>query len=275
MDNIFVLLGIGFLVGTLGTLIGAGGGFLLVPFMLLAFPNFSPDVVTAISIAVVAANASSGSVAYMHAKRVDYKAGITFAICTIPGSILGVITTKYIPRNVFDIIFGVLLFGLAVFLFLKGGKGKSLKESVELRPSWVNRKITDRWGEAYEFSYDIKLGMLISVLVGYISPLLGIGGGIIHVPAMAEWLHFPVHIATATSHFILAIMALVSVVTHIFRGTYNDPLVLKMTLSLAVGAIAGAQLGAFLSRKVHGNFIIKALAISLAVVGVRIAFSSF
>lgn len=269
MDNIIVLIAIGFLVGTLGTLIGAGGGFILVPFMLLAFPAFSPDVVTAISIAVVAANATSGSTAYMRAKRVDYKAGIIFAICTIPGSILGVITTKYIPRGVFDLLFGVILIALAVFLFFRGKKKAVAKETVA-HPSQTHQRLVDKWGEEYDYSYNLKLGMFISVLVGYFSPLLGIGGGIIHVPAMIEWLNFPVHLATATSHFILAIMATVSVIVHAVSGTYNDPLVLKMTLSLIVGVIGGAQLGAYLSRRIQGKFIVKALAISLAIVGIRI-----
>lgn len=269
MDNIIVLIAIGFLVGTLGTLIGAGGGFILVPFMLLAFPTFSPDVVTAISIAVVAANATSGSTAYMRAKRVDYKAGIIFAICTIPGSILGVITTKYIPRGAFDLLFGVILIVLAVFLFFRGKKKAVAKEAVA-HPSQTHQRLVDKWGEEYDYSYNLKLGMFISVLVGYFSPLLGIGGGIIHVPAMIEWLNFPVHLATATSHFILAIMATVSVIVHAVSGTYNDPLVLKMTLSLIVGVIGGAQLGAFLSRRIQGKFIVKALAISLAIVGIRI-----
>ncbi len=269
MDNIIVLIAIGFLVGTLGTLIGAGGGFILVPFMLLAFPTFSPDVVTAISIAVVAANATSGSTAYMRAKRVDYKAGIIFAICTIPGSILGVITTKYIPRGAFDLLFGVILIVLAVFLFFRGKKKAVAKEAVA-HPSQTHQRLVDKWGEEYDYSYNLKLGMFISVLVGYFSPLLGIGGGIIHVPAMIEWLNFPVHLATATSHFILAIMATVSVIVHAVSGTYNDPLVLKMTLSLIVGVIGGAQLGAYLSRRIQGKFIVKALAISLAIVGIRI-----
>ncbi|MCO6497422.1 MAG: sulfite exporter TauE/SafE family protein [Chitinophagaceae bacterium] len=273
MDSIVVLIIIGFLIGTLGTMIGAGGGFILVPFMLLAFPSFSAEVITAVSIAVVAANATSGSAAYVRSKRVDFKAGIIFAVCTIPGSILGVITTQYIPRGAFDLLFGVILIGLAVFLFFRGGKRKLSDKDVVSHKSWVRQKIVDNHGVEYDFSYNLRLGMLISVVVGYFSPLLGIGGGIIHVPAMVQWLHFPVHIATATSHFVLAIMATVSVIVHAIHGVYNDPAVLRMTMSLIVGVIAGAQLGAYLSGKVRGNFIIKALAISLGLVGIRILVS--
>lgn len=270
MENIYLLIGIGFLIGTIGTLIGAGGGFILVPLLILASPKLTPGAITAISMGVVACNAISGSIAYMKTQRVDYKAGIIFAICTIPGSILGVLTTQVIPRSIFDIIFGVLLLILATFLFFNGGK-----KSLDIRPTtprkgWVQQHLTDKFGITYDYAYNIRWGMLLSVFVGYFSPLLGIGGGIIHVPAMSEWLLFPVHIATATSHFILAIMASVSVITHIFQGSYNDPLVFKMVIGMAIGAIPGAQLGAYLSRRMKGKFIIRALAISLAIVGIRI-----
>jgi len=275
MDNIYLLILIGFVIGAIGTLIGAGGGFILVPLLIIMQPTFSPKVITAISMVVVACNATSGSIAYMASKRVGYKAGIIFGLCTIPGSILGVYTTKIIPRNVFDIIFGILLFGLAIFLFTKGGNKKSVEKPLIKNKGWIEQHLVDKWNEKYDYSYDLKKGTLLSVFVGYFSPLLGIGGGIIHVPAMVEWLRFPVHIATATSHFILAIMATVSVIVHISQGTYHDPLILKMVIGLIIGVIPGAQLGAYLSTKIRGKIIIKALAVSLGIVGIRILISRF
>jgi hypothetical protein len=273
MDNLSVLILVGFLVGTLGTLIGAGGGFILIPILLVSQPGLSPVVITAISIAIVASNAISGSIAYARSGRIDYKAGILFALFTIPGSIAGVYTTRYIPMTVFHVVFGLLLIVLAIFLFIK--------KQAAIHPSSLyfgkNRKqhsVTDRKGVNYQYSYDQNKGILISLIVGFISPILGIGGGIIHVPAMVSWLNFPVYIATATSHFILAIMATVSVIVHIFDGNYSDPHVLRMVIALSIGAITGAQLGALISHKIRGHLIIRALAVCLAIVGVRILFSS-
>src|ERR1700712_1072527 len=100
MDNFVLLIIAGFVIGTFGTLIGAGGGFILVPLLILSFPGMSPEIITAVSIAVVAVNAISGSVAYAKAKRIDYKAGLLFGICTIPGSIGGVFLTRYIPIHI-------------------------------------------------------------------------------------------------------------------------------------------------------------------------------
>ncbi len=271
MDNIFLLILIGFSIGTVGTLIGAGGGFILVPLLLLTHPSMPPEVVTAVSMMVVAVNALSGTVAYAHSKRVDYKAGLLFSLFTIPGSILGVFVVKYIPLQVFHILFGILLIVLASYLFIKG---KAKPTGSDAAPkTGKNRQLTsltDKTGTIYTYSYNRLHGIIISILVGFISPILGIGGGIIHVPAMVQWLHFPVYVATATSHFILAIMASVSVTVHLIDGHYNDPLIQRLILGLAVGVVIGAQCGAFISHKVKTHVIIKALAVCLAIVGIRI-----
>lgn len=273
MDQPIVLVLVGFLIGTLGTLIGAGGGFILVPLLILFRPDLDPAAITAISMAVVAANAISGSGAYIYKRRVDYKAGLIFAAMTIPGSILGVWTVRVIPRHTFDVSFSILLIALALFLFLRGGKKKAAAV-IASRKGWMHRKLVDRAGERFEYSFNVRNGSLLSVVVGYMSPILGIGGGIIHVPAMVEWLRFPVHVATATSHFILAIMATVTVITHYYEGAYDDPAIVKLVLFLALGVLPGAQLGAYLSGRLQAKIIIRALAVSLILVGIRILLSA-
>ena len=273
MDHYVVLILIGLVLGAIGTLIGAGGGFILVPLLLLTQKQLLPDAVTAISTAIVACNALSGSVAYIASKRVDYKAGFVFALFTIPGSILGVYTTKLIPKHTFDLLFGVIVVLLSIYLFVKGGKRKLNTGVVLQGKELTHQSITDKSGETYTYSYDMKKGAILSLFVGYLSPILGIGGGIIHVPAMAEWLKFPVHIATATSHFVLAISTTISTAVHAWNGDYNDPVVMKMVIGLGIGVIIGAQVGARFSRRVRDKSIIKALAVCLAIVGIRILFS--
>jgi len=270
MENYFVLIFAGIIVGALGTLIGAGGGFILVPLLIFTHPSLSPEIITAISIAIVAANAISGSIAYAHTGRIDYKAGLVFALFTIPGSVLGVYTTQYIPRSAFKIFFGVLLVLLAFILFMKQPKPKEKIPDDTTRRKWKHHTIIDKQEVVYSYFYDQRKGIFISVIVGFLSPLLGIGGGIIHVPALVQLLNFPVHIATATLHFILAIMSLVSVIVHAIRGSYNDADVLRMVIGLSIGAVFGAQLGAYLSHKIKGHIIVRALAVCLGLVGLRL-----
>ncbi|MGC4037091.1 MAG: sulfite exporter TauE/SafE family protein [Chitinophagaceae bacterium] len=271
MDNPIILIAIGFLIGALGTMIGAGGGFLLVPLLIFTHPAMPAGVTTAISIAVVALNAISGSIAYSRAGRIDYKAGLLFGLFTIPGSVLGVFLVKYIPKHAFNIVFGIILIAVAVYLFIKN------KKSDEENPARITEngkgtthRLTDRNGEQFIYSFNKAYGIIISVIVGFLSPLLGIGGGIIHVPAMVQWLRFPVYIATATSHFILAIMSTVSVIVHIVQGSYQDSAVQQLLLYLCIGVIPGAQVGAYISHKIDATLIIKLLAICLGLVGLRI-----
>lgn len=266
---VWLLLG-GFLLGAYGTLIGAGGGFLLVPILLLLYPSENPEVLTSISLAVVFCNALSGSVAYARAGRIDYTSGALFAVATIPGAVLGALTTAAIPRHIFDVVLGLLMIGGAAFLFWRPQTEQRAGEKAN--PQGFVRRLVEADGTTHTFSYSLGTGMGISLVVGYLSSLLGIGGGIIHVPVLAQLLHFPVHIATATSHFVLAIMALTGTVVHVATGTFHHGV--RRTIALSLGVLPGAQVGAWLSQRVHGVWILRGLAIALGLVGLRLLFSA-
>ena len=263
-----LLLAIGFGVGTYGTLIGAGGGFVLVPILLLIYPSETPTQLTAISLAAVFANATSGSVAYLRAKRVDVRSALLFSAATLPGAVLGAFTVQALSRGAFNVIFGTVL--ALVSLVLLGNPERQLKiEGVFPPTEW--REIVDVEGTTHRYKYNLPLALAASVVVGFLSSLLGIGGGIIHVPFMAQVLGFPTHVATATSHAVLAVMAGAGTVTHLFQGAFNG--VLYRTLFLSVGVIAGAQVGARLSARVRAKWLLRLLALALLVVGVRLLLS--
>ena len=261
-----IALGVG--VGAYGTLIGAGGGFVLMPVLLLLYRDQNADLLTSISLAVVFFNALSGSEAYAMMKRIDYRSGLMFAVATIPGAVLGALNTSLISRRMFDFIFGVLLVAAAVFLFGRPQKPETGAKFQQLSRLYVTHHLVDVHGTEYRYSFNYLLGMAISVIVGYVSSFLGIGGGIIHVPALTYFLNFPVHVATATSHFILAIMALTGTLVHIMTGTFTHGV--HRTLALSIGVLLGAQIGARLSEKIQGSWIIRGLAMALGVVGLRI-----
>jgi uncharacterized protein len=262
------LIALGIAIGAYGTLIGAGGGFVLMPVLLLLYPNQSADLLTSISLAVVFFNALSGSEAYALMKRIDYRSGLLFAGATIPGAVLGALNTSYIPRRLFDLIFGILLIAAAIFLTIRPRQSVTSCKASRFSQYCVVRHLVDSHGTEYQYSFNYLIGMAISIVVGYVSSFLGIGGGIIHVPALSYFLGFPVHIATATSHFVLAIMALTGTLVHIAIGTFSHGV--HRTIALAIGVLVGAQIGALLSEKIQGRWIIRGLAIALGVVGLRI-----
>lgn len=265
---------LGFIIGTCGTLVGAGGGFVLVPLLLLLYPKESPETITSISLAVVFFNTASGSFAYSRMKRIDYRSGALFSLATIPGAVLGALSTAYISRRVFDLTFGILMTMVSIYLMIHpraaGETQTTNPESGQLERSafYSTRSLVDADGTHYSFSFNPTIGVGLSLLVGYLSSLLGVGGGFIHVLALVHLLNFPVHVATATSHFVLAIMALTATLAHIAAGSFMRGV--RRTLALAIGVVVGAQLGAVLSNRVHGDWIIRGLAAALAFVGLRI-----
>lgn len=266
MHQYLWLIPLGLFIGAYGTLIGAGGGFILVPLLLLLYPQESPEVITSISLAVVFFNALSGSAAYAGMRRIDYKSGLLLSVATIPGAILGALTTAYIPRRGFDAVLGLLMILASTFLIIDPKK-KQHGGRTGTHPGLL-RILVEANGTTHTFSYSPSIGVGFSLVIGYVSSLLGIGGGVIHVPALVHLLNFPVHIATATSHFVLAIMSLTGTLVHIATGAFDHGV--RRTMFLAIGVLPGAQLGALLSSRVQGAWIIRGLAIGLGLLGIRV-----
>jgi uncharacterized membrane protein YfcA len=269
MQAWYILIGIG--VGTYGTIIGAGGGFIIVPLLLFLFPQDGPSMVTAASLAVILANAGSGTIAYALQKRISYKTGLLFAAATVPGALIGSYLTRFIPKKAFGVVFGVLLVAVAVFMSVtRGTRGirGSRHEHVAQRRWSISDTVVDREGVSHTVSFNAAAGLGLSLLIGCFSSLVGIGGGLIHVPVLTSLFGFPLHIATATSHFILVFTAAAGLVEHIIDHTW--PTHLLRDAALALGVIGGAQLGAFLSRKISAAWIVIGLAVALGLVGVRL-----
>ena len=259
---------LGFAVGVFGTLVGAGGGFILTPVLLLVYPQSTPALITAISLIVVFFNAGSGSVAYARQKRIDYRSGAVFALCTLPGAVLGVVAANEVSRPGFDVVMGIALTALAAWLL----RGRRAPQD-EHAGRGVARELVDREGKSYRYRANVRLGALCSVAIGFASSFLGIGGGVVHVPLLVTVLGFPTHIATATSHFVLAWMALAATLTHVVAGTFHGGVGLRRAAALSVGVVVGAQLGASLSQRLSSTVIQRLLAAGLVVLGVRLVLS--
>jgi len=252
-------------VGAYGTLVGAGGGFALVPILLLVYPQQSPAQLTAVSLAVVFANVTSGSISYFRLRRIDYFTGLVLAPATIPGAVIGALVVGAIPRAAFDIVMGGALVLVAGFLLLKPSGNIPVGLGGRFA---VSRTLTDSDGNRYSYRFNLGLALAASFGIGFVSSLLGIGGGIIQVPILTTFFVFPAHIASATAQFVQVATSGVGAMTHVFHRDYAG--FVGLTVALAVGVIVGAQVGAALSRRVSGGVIIRLLAVSLGLVGIRL-----
>ncbi len=262
-ETVLLLVALGAAVGAVGTLVGAGGGFLLAPVLLVIYPHDSPETLTSISLAAVWANSTSGSIAYLRQRRVDIRSGLVFGAATLPGAVGGAIAVGYVPRRAFDVVMAVALGSVAIWI----------ARARESRPSsrGADRLIVDREGKEWRYRVRTRRGALYSVGVGFASSFLGIGGGVFHVPILVAGLGFPTHVATATSHFVLSIMSGAGVITHLAQGSYRVGHGLRRSLALGVGVAVGAQLGARLSTRTPARVIERLLAAGLVLVAVRLA----
>ena len=264
---------LGFVVGTLGTLVGAGGGFILLPLLFFLYPERPAEQLTAISLAIVFLNSTSGSVAYVRKGRVDFRSAFLFSLAALPGVVLGAFSTQYLSRATFEPLFAAFLLLVSGYLFMNPKrKTAPVLESLRHRRGHVSWLVVERDGSTHRVTYSLPLGLAISAFVGFISSLIGVGGGIMHVPALIQLLGFPIHLATATSHFILALTSAVGSGIHIWNGSLAAGL--NEVLWRGPGWVLGAQLGAFLSTRIRGVWIIRGLALALASVGVRLIWRS-
>ncbi len=268
-----LLVPLGFAVGAYGTLVGAGGGFVLVPALLIIYPGEKPSSVTSISLAVVFFNAVSGSAAYARLKRIDYFTGAIFAAAAMPGAIGAAFLVSAVPRDLFDIMFGALLLAMAAYTLWSAGGVARMRPPLRGRGIVTRVMPGDEEGATFEYSYNLWQGILYSAGVGFISSLLGIGGGVVHVPIMITLLRFPVHIAVATSHFVLAISAASGSAVHLANGDLAGANLLRALL-LSAGVIPGAQVGARLAQRFKGPVIVRLLAGALFALGVRLSLSA-
>lgn len=238
---------LGILVGLLGALLGIGGGMVIVPLLVFAW-HYEPQLAIGTSVLVVLLNAVSGTWGYIRQKKVCVDAALKFAVATVPGAFLGSYAAEYLQGRLFYLVFGAFFVLAAINMYRKANKEAAGKTAGEV-PAVYN------W----------KLGVLCSVGVGFLASILGIGGGIVHVPFMVYVLNFPVHVAIATSTCILAVSSLAGLVSHAMLGH----IVWTSGLAIGVGAFVGAQGGVALAQRLQSGILMKLASVLVLITGIK------
>lgn len=268
IGEIALLALIGVAVGTYGTIVGLGGGFLVVPLLVIVY-KLSPPAAAATSLVVVFLNAGSGAVGYLRRGRVEWRAGLILALGTIPGALLGPAIATRIPQRGFELAFGTIVIALALFLLARPEARSDTPSSLGGEWLRVRRTITTG-GATHHISFSAPLAFAVSFGVGVLGSVMGIGGGLVHVPAMIHLMGFPVHLATATSTFVLSVTALTAVVEYTRRGLVEWPL----AAALGIGVVLGAQLGAAIAHRIHARWLVRLLTLAMIGLGVRMLYGA-
>lgn len=254
--------------GIIGALVGLGGGTILVPATLFfglelgLIPDITPQKVVGLSVIMMIFTGLSSTLSYMKDKLVDYKSGFILFIGSIPGVMIGAWINKGLDLSSFNLYFGILLMFISILLMVRD----KLKPVYWFVEHGTKTEYIDPSGNRSVYGYPIWFAILLSVGVGILSGLFGIGGGTIIVPALILLFLFPPRVAVATSMFLVFLTSIINSASHIYLG--NVPWV--YTIPVIIGAYIGAKLGAMLNRKMKSKTIVLILQIVMVFMGIRL-----
>ncbi len=238
------LIPLGFAAGVLGSIIGLGGGIIIVP--VLTFFGFPPTLAASNSIFAVFSNAVASSISYAKQKRIQYSIGLKLGLLSIPGTIVGAYVSSDITPSLFKILFALILISASIYIFSK--------RKIEPKGHHISKQI-------------MLLAIGASFLAGIISGLFGVGGGIVFVPLMVIAMGLSMKNAAPTSQFILLFASASALISHTILG-HPD---FYQALLLASGAFAGGLVGARLSLEIKES----GLKILISVVMIAVAVKMF
>lgn len=257
-----ILIPLGVAAGAISSIVGFGGGFLIVPALILIF-NLPGKNVIGISVFAISGTAISATIGYLKQKRIDFKLGLFYNILDFPGVVLGAYLTTILPSNFLKAFAGALVMIIAFLLFRN--KKESLEEKGLEDKKWWERKLIDSSGMTFKYSLKSPiLALTSSFLGGFITGLSGLGGGITDTSTMII-LGTPSHIAVATSEFGMALSNLIGVLSHGFLRN----ILFRYAIPLTIGTLLGAQIGCKLAQKMNKRLLMKIIAVISFLIGLK------
>ncbi len=286
--NIFLILGLGGVVGLLSGIFGVGGGFLMTPLLIMF--GIPPTVAAASDSNQIVGASTSGTLAHYRLGNVDMKMGILLLIGGILGGAVGVQVIKVLRALgnadfLINVTYVIMLGFVGSYMFVESlqslKKSKNDDTGSQKVPETEQKKtsIYVRFMQALPFQTEfVKSGVTMSLLmplilgvfVGVLAAIMGVGGGFIMVPVMVYLLRMPMHVVVGTSLFqILFTCANVT----IMQAYSNHTVDFVLALLLLIGSTIGAQFGTKISKKLKGDQLKIILASLVLLVMVKMLFS--
>jgi uncharacterized protein len=249
----------GVATGVFGSLLGLGGGILIVPLLTLGFglPLRAAVAVSLVSV-IVTSTASAG--VYLERHVANLRLGMVLELFTASGALVGGLVAFLLPTAVLEGLFAALLAWVAVSMTRRREPARVPAQPVpppgaEIAPATADPSVdeppveptfTDSLSGAGYHVRRLPTGMAGSVFAGLVSALLGVGGGIVKVPLMNLVMGVPLKVATATSNMMIGITATSSAVIYLLRDQL-DPFVAG---PVALGVFGGAMIGTRIAHRV-------------------------
>jgi len=246
---VLIIFAAGTLAGSLGALLGLGGGVFLVPFLNLVL-GFPFSAAAAISLTTVIATSSTVSAGRAGKQLINMKLGMLLEVATAAGSFLGGVTAQFISQSLLQRLFGFVAVIVALIML-----SRLRHRNVILDPAADPGVLGGRYHEhesgctVYYRVKRLPLAIVASFVAGNVSSLLGIGGGIIKVPVLNAWCGVPLRAAAATSAFMIGVTATAGATIYYGHGQLQPALAAAACLGVQLGSWGGMKFGAAASSK--------------------------
>tara|TARA_E500000331_G_scaffold287770_1_gene282995 strand:- start:588 stop:1667 length:1080 start_codon:yes stop_codon:yes gene_type:complete len=279
--NIVLILFVSFIIGFLSGLFGVGGGFLMTPFLI--FMGIPPIYAVANEANNILASSSSGTLTHWFKKTLDVKIGWLVISGGLIGTFLGILTFSYFKGiGKIDLIIALAyMYVLAIIgsFMLRDGV---MEISRFKRKEIIKKKLhTHYWIHGLPFRMRFKTSkvyesalvpIILGVIVGFVSAIMGVGGAFLMVPAMIYLIGMPTKLVPGTSLFVTIFVTGFVTVSHAF--TYHT-IDLVLVLILITGSILGVQAGQKAGQKLQASELKTLLALLMLSVGVLMAYETF
>jgi uncharacterized membrane protein YfcA len=270
--NLWALGGTGLVAGLLGSMLGVGGGILIVPILTLAL-HLPIQVAIGSSLVAIVANACTAAGIYTKVRLTNIKLGLLLETTTIPGAIIGGFAAALIAPSILSALFGLVLIYVAYTMVARQhlmSVDAQLDDHLHIvEPSKISDSLSSSLTDSY---YDQNLDEVVNYKVthipaglgagffaGALSSLLGVGGGIIKVPVMHLVMGVPMKAAIATSTFMIALTAATGAFIYQYYGNIYPFIIAPLVIGIVIGSRIGVELtqrtrGALL-RRIFGVFL--------------------
>ncbi len=259
-----LVMGAGAVAGCLGALLGIGGGVFLVPFVDVVL-GLGMTAARGISIMTVIATSSVVVAGSSSRRLINMRLAMLLLIAASAGGLIGGITVVQLPESVLSAIFALVTAFIAVIMLSRLDRRNVILDAEIDTGRLGGRFYEEESGAAVAYRLKrVPLAALVSVVGGYVSGILGIGGGILQVPALNAWCGVPIRAAAATSAVMIGVTAATSAPIFYGRGDISAPL----ASAAVVGVLAGSRAGFWIGGRARSRWLKLLMAAVLATVSV-------
>ncbi|HSC25919.1 MAG TPA: sulfite exporter TauE/SafE family protein [Vicinamibacterales bacterium] len=259
-----IVMAAGGVAGSLGALLGIGGGVFLVPFLNIVL-GVPLNVASGVSLMTVIATSSVVSAGAAGRKLVNLRLGMLLQVAASSGALIGGVSVASIPDRILHIVFAAVTAATAVIMLSRLERRNVILDATVDPGPLGGRFYEDESGREVVYrTRRVPAAMGVSLTAGMISGLLGIGGGILQVPALNAWCGVPLRAAAATSAVMIGITAAASAPIYYARGDVSAP----MAASAVLGVLLGSRVGFWFGGRAKARGLKLLMAAVLATVSI-------